>query len=93
VIRQRAEADRLADLGRRADIHALRHSFGTSLAKAGVAPRVAMSLMRHTDMRLTMNIYSDPRLFDLSGAVEKLPTMMSQPAALQVAQLTGTDDR
>jgi hypothetical protein len=63
------------DRGRRADFHSLRHSYGTLLAKSGVAPRMAMALMRHTDMRLTMNVYTDPRIFDLAGAVEKLPTL------------------
>jgi integrase len=60
---------------RRADFHSLRHTYGSLLAKAGVAPRIAMSLMRHTDMRLTMNVYTDPRVFDLAGAVEKLPAL------------------
>lgn len=63
--------------GRRADFHALRHTYGTMLAKAGIAPRVAMSLMRHTDIRLTMNTYTDPQVFDLVGAVEKLPSLDS----------------
>ena len=61
------------DAGRRADIHCLRHSYGTLLSKGGVSPRETMSLMRHTDLRLTMKVYTDPRIFDLSGAVEKLP--------------------
>jgi integrase len=52
----------------------LRHSYGSLLAKSGVASRVALALMRHTDMRLTMNIYTDRRIFDLASAVEKLPT-------------------
>ena len=60
-------------LGRRVDFHALRHTFGSMLAKAGIAPRVAMSLMRHTDMRLTMNVYTDAGVLDLSGAVDSLP--------------------
>ena len=74
--------------GRRADFHALRHTYGTLLSKAGVAPRVAMALMRHTDIKLTMNCYTDPRIFDLAGAVEKLPAMGAVP---QAAQATGTD--
>ena len=74
------------------DFHALRHTYGSLLAKAGIAPRVAMSLMRHTDMRLTMNVYTDPRIFDLSGAVEKLPAL--EPAKLMPLPMlaTGTDD-
>jgi integrase len=80
------------DRGRRADFHALRHTYGSLLAKAGVAPRVAMTLMRHTDMRLTMNVYTDPRIFDLAGAVEKLPAI-STPAAgpVEAVMATGTD--
>jgi hypothetical protein len=35
--------------------------------------RCTLILMRHTDMRLTMNVYTDPRIFDLAGAVAMLP--------------------
>ncbi len=77
------------DRGRRVDFHALRHTYGSMLAKAGVAPRVAMSLMRHTDLRLTMNTYTDPRIFDMAGAVEKMPALAaSEPLAIVA---TGTD--
>lgn len=71
--------------GRTVDIHALRYSFGTMLSKAGVAPRVAMELMRHSDISLTMRTYTDPRLFDLAGAVESLPSV-----ALSVAPSVAT---
>lgn len=68
------------DSGRRVDIHALRHTYGTLLSKAGVSPREAMSLMRHTDLRLTMNVYTDPKVFNLAAAVEKLPaTLTGEP--------------
>lgn len=77
--------------GRRADLHALRHTFGTLLSKSGVNPRMAMSLMRHTDIALTMRVYTDPRLFDLAGAVESLPALSRGPAEAQAAQATGTD--
>jgi len=49
-----------------------------------------MALMRHTDMRLTMNVYTDPRIFDLAGAVAKLPTFDGVTEA-QAAKATGTD--
>ncbi|EMI15248.1 Integrase, catalytic core, phage domain protein [Rhodopirellula maiorica SM1] len=54
-------------------IHALRHSFGTHLSRAGVAPRVAQAAMRHSDIGLTMNVYTDARLLDTAKAVESLP--------------------
>ena len=44
------------DRRRRVGFPALRLTYGSMLATAGVAPRVAMSLMRHTDLRLTMNV-------------------------------------
>jgi len=53
-------------------IHALRHSFGTHLSKAGVAPRVAQAAMRHSDISLTMNTYTDARLLDTAEAIESL---------------------
>ncbi|WP_253158041.1 tyrosine-type recombinase/integrase [Stieleria tagensis] len=56
-------------------IHALRHSFGTHLSKAGVAPRVAQAAMRHSDISLTMNTYTDARLLDTAEAVEALPEL------------------
>ena len=57
------------------DFHALRHTFGTNLARAGVAPKVAQELMRHSDVNLTLGIYSHVEMQDLAGAVEKLPAM------------------
>ena len=61
------------DRGRTIDVHALRHTFGTMLSVAGVAPRVAQAAMRHSSIDLTMNAYTDPRLLDVQGAVESLP--------------------
>lgn len=60
--------------GRVVDIHALRHTFGTHLALAGVPPRTAMAAMRHSKIDLTMNIYTDPALLDVAGAVNSLPS-------------------
>src|SRR5690606_28599662 len=55
------------------DVDSLRHTFGTMLPRAGVPPRVAMELMRHS--RIMMRTYTDPRLFDLADAVESLPSV------------------
>ena len=63
------------DRGRTIDVHALQHTFGTMLSKAGVSPRVAQAAMRHSSSDLTMNVYTDPRLLDVQGAVESLPSM------------------
>jgi len=55
------------------DIHALRHTFGTHLSKNGVAPRTAQAALRHSSIDLTMNVYTDPELLDVAGAMDALP--------------------
>jgi len=61
--------------GRRVDVHALRHTFGTHLSKNGVTPRTAQAAMRHSSLDLTMNVYTDPSLLDVAGALEALPEL------------------
>ncbi len=56
-------------------IHSLRHSFGSLMSVAGVAPRVAQAAMRHSSIDLTMNVYTDPRLLDVNAALAVLPEL------------------
>jgi hypothetical protein len=51
------------------------------LSKVGASPREAEALMRHTDLRLTMRTCTDPWIFDLGAAVERLPSMLPAPEA------------
>jgi len=60
--------------GRTVDVHCLRHTFATLLARNGISPSVAQKLMRHSDIRLTMNTYTHLDLADTAGAVAALPT-------------------
>jgi integrase len=60
--------------GQFADFHSLRKTFCTNLAKAGVPSRVAMTLMRHSDRRLTDKIYTDENLLGTSSAIEAIPS-------------------
>jgi len=76
--------------GRRVDFHALRTTCGTNLARAGVAPRVAMAFMRHSDMRLTNSTYTDAKLLPVAGVVEQMPSFMARGDECLAA--TGTDD-
>ena len=46
------------DAGRVADFHALRHTFISNLANAGVHPKTAQTLARHSTITLTMDRYS-----------------------------------
>ena len=63
------------DRGRTIDVHALRHTFGTHLSKAGVPLRTAQAAMRHSDPSLTANVYTDPKRLDVAGAVASLPDL------------------
>ncbi|MHC4991887.1 MAG: tyrosine-type recombinase/integrase [Planctomycetota bacterium] len=40
------------------DFHGLRTSFVSNLARAGVHPKIAQQLARHSDIRLTMQTYT-----------------------------------
>ncbi len=59
----------------RIHLHAMRHSTGTHLSAAGVSPRTAQAVMRHSDIALTMNTYTDEKLLQTSAAVELLPEL------------------
>jgi len=51
------------------DFHALRHTFGTTLAVSGATPAEAQRLMRHSTMELTMRTYTHITDRDIAKAV------------------------
>jgi integrase len=74
----------MEDAGRYFDFHSLRKQFITGLVRGGVSSRVAQELARHSDIRLTMETYTDARLLDVAGALDQLPLIMpkkEQPEA------------
>ena len=94
MIRRDLEAagiDYRNDSGRVADFHALRHTFITNLARSGVHPKVAQTLARHSTITLTIDRYTDARMFmeDEAAAVDGLPDL---DAPAEAVRKTGTDD-
>ena len=80
-----------------ADFHSNRHLFITSLERAGRSPKMAQTLARHSDVRLTLGVYTHVGLHDQSAAIQSLPAPPSvgvgpqdEAAALRA---TGTDGR
>lgn len=65
-----AKLDGEDDQGRILDFHSLRVTFITRLSAAGVHPRTAQALARHSKLELTMRTYTDVRLLDLRAALE-----------------------
>jgi integrase len=62
--------------GRYFDFHSLRICLGTFLRLAGVDPSASMKLMRHSDIRLTMQTYNDDSLHELAPVVQLLPNLL-----------------
>jgi len=77
-----------------ADFHALRHTYLTLGGRAGIDLRTLQELAGHSTPALTAR-YSHRRLYDLAGAIEKLPSFLptSGEGTTEAAQLaaTGTD--
>ncbi len=61
--------------GRTVDVHALRTTFATHLSMGGVPLRTAQAALRHSDPKLTANVYTDPQLLDVKGALDSLPEL------------------
>ena len=59
--------------GQFADFHANRHTFISNLCRAGVHPKMAQSLARHSTINLTMDVYSHVALEERAEAVAGLP--------------------
>ncbi|MBN9523293.1 site-specific integrase, partial [bacterium] len=78
-----------------ADFHALRHSYLTLGGRFGIDLRTLQELAGHSKPELTAR-YSHRRLYDLAGAVEKLPTLVptagpNTTAGSMPLRMTGTD--
>jgi integrase len=73
------------------DFHALRGECGTLLAAAGVHPKTAQTIMRHSDINLTMGLYTHTLRGQEAQAVAALPDLSSDQQ--QDTTKTGTDDQ
>ncbi len=85
-----AGIDYIDESGLYADFHALRHTTGSLLAASGVHPKVAQSIMRHSDINLTMSIYTHTLRGQEAEAVKNLPDLSMPSKGSRRA--TGTDD-
>ena len=63
------------------DLHALRVTCGTMLARSGASLAVSMRLLRHSDPRLTLNVYAALVDDDLRAGVDALEIPGFQPGA------------
>ena len=75
--------------GKFADFHSLRHSTASLLIQTGANPKVIQSLMRHSDLNLTMSKYTHLYAGQQRETIESLPDFIVQQNA---AAMTGTYD-
>ena len=66
----------------RLDFHSLRATFITNLQSVCDMPRVVMELARHSDIRLTMKVYTDAARLPLAAAVASLPAFKLPSAGM-----------
>lgn len=66
---KRAKIDYGADGGPVVDCHSFRHGFITTLVRAGVPVKSAQRLARHSDPRLTLNVYTHFSIADDRAAL------------------------
>ena len=58
------------------DLHALRTTYATSLARAGVPVQTACKLLRHSDVRITMDVYTKLNHHDLVAGQAQLAMLL-----------------
>jgi integrase len=82
-------ADAGVDHSEEFDFHCLRHSFVSLLVKSGGSVKVCQALARHSDLKLTMNIYTHLTVHDVAKGLEGLSHIL--PTSEVLSGLTGTD--
>ena len=78
-----------------ADFHANRHTFISNLGRAGVPLATAQKLARHSDPKLTANVYTHLGLSDKAQAIGTLspcPASQSSGGTEKRLAATGTED-
>lgn len=78
------------DKGLYADFHALRHTCATHMLKNGVSPILVKKHMRHSDLKLTTNCYTDQSQLDVTEALKTLPALSGNSAHI-CAQILGSE--
>ncbi len=80
----RAEIEKVDELGRSVDVHALRRTANTRLLRHGVPIMTAATILGHQDPKITAKHYTELHLADTLAAVASVP-----PAAASEPSNTG----
>lgn len=69
---RRAGIPKVDGRGRTVDLHGMRRTLATWLAADGVAPKIAQRILRHRDLRMTLDVYTDPDVAASAAALDLL---------------------
>lgn len=83
-ILKRAGIERVDALGRSLDLHSLRHTFASRLARAGVSLQQVQRLLGHSDPKLTAAVYTHLEIDDLREAVERLDSSNARLSTIRM---------
>ncbi len=75
---------KIDDRGNHVHLHAMRKTTCTMLNRAGVPARVAQKIMRHSDIRLTMEVYTDEGQLDVRSALDRMPQVTMPGRGIQL---------
>jgi integrase len=78
------------EYGRRFDLHGLRTTLCTLCNISGVPPQVAMQIMRHSALPLTMKTYNDTSHSPLAASMALLPSIALPSSSLDTLAETHT---
>jgi integrase len=83
---------RIDSAGRCIDVHSLRKTFGTMLARAGVPLTTTQRLMRHSTPLLTAKLYIDVEGGDMKQALGQLPVFSVPENIVSVSPNESSND-
>lgn len=64
-------------------VHGLRHTLGRDAMEAGINPRIVQEIMRHADIRTTLQTYTEVTDDDKAAAVTKIAGQCNSNATIQ----------
>ena len=78
--------------GRVIDLHAMRTTLGTMLARQEAKPQVAREIMRHSDYQTTLTHYTMLGLSDTAGAINEIPDIGTPETISATGTMNATAD-